>query len=410
MNRRTDMTFLPTGPAPMRAALRRLALSILLPLFALLPPLALLTAAGPAQAHKASDAYLSLDVNGAEVRGQLDVALRDVEIAIGLDADDDGRITWGELRQQRDALAGWALRHLSLSRGGAAEGAGACTIEIGALQVDQHTDGSYAVLPLSGRCAGADGPLTLGYRLLFEQDAQHRGLVRLNLDGAARSLVFSPERPEQRIEATPPSAWTTLHQYIVEGVWHIWLGFDHVLFLLALLLPAVLVWDGRRWQGVARLGQAGREVLAVVTSFTLAHSVTLSLATLGWVSLPSRWVESVIALSVVLAAANNLRPVVQGRRWVAAFGFGLIHGFGFASVLADLGLPPDALVLSLVGFNLGVELGQIAIVALFLPLAFRVRDSGFYRRGVLVGGSLLTLALAGIWLIERVFDLRILTA
>lgn len=370
--------------------------------------LALLAWTGAAQAHKASDAYLSLDVDGAQVRGQLDVALRDVDVAIGLDADDDGQITWGELRQQREALAGWALRHVSLSRD--AGGTSPCQLEVGALQVDQHTDGTYAVLPLAGRCSGADGPLTLGYRLMFEQDAQHRGLVRLSLDGAAQSLVFSPERPEQRIDATPPSAWTTLHQYVVEGVWHIWLGFDHVLFLLALLLPAVLVWDGRRWQGVARLGLAGREVLAVVTSFTLAHSVTLSLATLGWVSLPSRWVESVIALSVVLAAANNLRPTVQGRRWIAAFGFGLIHGFGFASVLADLGLPRDALVLSLVGFNVGVELGQIAIVALFLPLAFRARDTAFYRRGVLVGGSLLTLALAGIWLVERVFDLRILTA
>lgn len=369
---------------------------------------ALLAWTGAAQAHKASDAYLSLDVDGAQVRGQLDVALRDVDVAIGLDADDDGQITWGELRQQREALAGWALRHVSLSRD--AGGTSPCQLEVGALQVDQHTDGTYAVLPLAGRCSGADGPLTLGYRLMFEQDAQHRGLVRLSLDGAAQSLVFSPERPEQRIDATPPSAWTTLHQYVVEGVWHIWLGFDHVLFLLALLLPAVLVWDGRRWQGVARLGLAGREVLAVVTSFTLAHSVTLSLATLGWVSLPSRWVESVIALSVVLAAANNLRPTVQGRRWIAAFGFGLIHGFGFASVLADLGLPRDALVLSLVGFNVGVELGQIAIVALFLPLAFRARDTAFYRRGVLVGGSLLTLALAGIWLVERVFDLRILTA
>ena len=369
---------------------------------------------GAAQAHKASDAYLSLDVQGAEVRGQLDVALRDVDVAIGLDADDDGQITWGELRAQREALVAWALRRISLTRDGVegrgGEAATPCSLEAGALQVDRHTDGTYAVLPLTGRCSRADGPLTLGYRLLFEQDAQHRGLVRLSLDGGAQSLVFSPERTEQRIDAAPPSAWTTLHQYVVEGVWHIWLGFDHVLFLLALLLPAVLVWDGRRWQGVARLGLAGREVLAVVTSFTLAHSVTLSLATLGWIALPSRWVESVIALSVVLAAANNLRPTVQGRRWIAAFGFGLIHGFGFASVLADLGLPRDALALSLVGFNVGVELGQIAIVALFLPLAFRARDTAFYRRGVLVGGSLLTLALAGIWLIERVFDLRIITA
>ncbi|RZS54921.1 HupE/UreJ family protein [Sphaerotilus mobilis] len=370
--------------------------------------LAAMAGSGAALAHKASDAYLSLSVDGAVVSGQLDVAMRDVDVAIGLDADDDGQITWGELRQRRDALASWARRHLSLTRG--ETGTDACQLDVGALQVDQHTDGSYAVLPLTGRCPVDTGALMLGYRLLFEQDAQHRGLVRLTLDGAARSLVFSPERPEQRIDATPPSVWTTLHQYVVEGVWHIWLGYDHVLFLLALLLPAVLLWDGGRWQGVARIGHAGREVLAVVTAFTLAHSVTLSLATLGWISLPSRAVESVIALSVALAAANNLRPTVMGRRWLAAFGFGLIHGFGFASVLADLGLPSDALSLSLVGFNIGVELGQVAIVALFLPLAFRARDTAFYRRVVLTGGSWLTLVLALVWLVERVFDLRILTA
>jgi HupE / UreJ protein len=151
-------------------------------------------------------------------------------------------------------------------------------------------------------------------------------------------------------------------------------------------------------------------VLAVVTAFTLAHSITLSLATLGVISLPSRLVESVIALSVVLAAANNLRPLVQGRRWMAAFGFGLIHGFGFASVLAELGLPREALAVSLVGFNVGVELGQLAIVALFLPLAFRWRDTAVYRRGVFLVGSWATLIVAAVWFAERAFDLKLISA
>ncbi len=392
---------------------RRSAGPVVLPLLLLLFVLFVLLGITPAHAHKASDAYLSLDVSGAEVRGQLDVALRDVDVAIGLDADDDGQITWGELRQRRDALAGWALRNVSLTRG--SPSAEPCRLVVGPLQVDHHTDGNYAVLPLSGRCADDAGPLVVGYRLLFEQDALHRGLVRLTLDGAAQSLVFSPERTEQRVDAAQLSRWTTLRQYIVEGVWHIWRGYDHVLFLVALLLPSVLVRDGldgregRGWRGVAGFGAAGGGVLAVVTAFTAAHAITLSLATFGWISLPSRLVESAIALTVVLAAANNLYPIVRERRWLAAFGFGLIHGFGFASVLAGLGLTREALALSLVGFNIGVELGQIAIVALFLPLAFRARNTAFYRRGVLIGGSLLTLALAGIWLVERVFDLRLIT-
>ena len=148
--------------------------------------------------------------------------------------------------------------------------------------------------------------------------------------------------------------------------------------------------------------------MRVVTAFTAAHSITLTLATLGYVSLPSRWVESAIAASVVLAALNNVVPVFHGRRWMVAFGFGLIHGFGFASVLSDLGLPRDALALALVGFNLGVECGQLAIVALFLPLAFGLRRSWFYRRLVMAGGSLVIAALAAVWLCERLFEFKVL--
>ncbi len=364
----------------------------------------LLCGAGLALAHKASDSYYRLDVDGQAVTGQLDLALRDVDFALGLDADGDGTITWGELRARRDELAEWALAQLSVQRGGA------CTLSAGALMVDSHTDGSYAVLPLRAQCPAASGDVTLGYRLLFEQDALHRGLLRLTLDGTTRTAVFSPTLPEQRFVAGAVSRWTQFRQYLVEGIWHIWKGFDHVLFLLALLLPAVLLWDGAHWRGVARLGEAGREVLAVVTSFTLAHSITLSLATLGWVTLPSRLVESVIALSVVLAAANNLYPLVQGRRWVVAFCFGLIHGFGFASVLADLGLPREALALSLLGFNAGVELGQLAIVAVFLPLAYGMRDTDTYRIGVFRAGSWATLVVAAVWLCERALNLQLITA
>ena len=146
----------------------------------------------------------------------------------------------------------------------------------------------------------------------------------------------------------------------------------------------------------------------VVTSFTVAHSITLSLAALSVISLPSRLVESTIALSVLLAALNNLKPLVAERRWAVAFAFGLIHGFGFASVLTDLGLPQGALLLALVGFNLGVELGQLAIVGAFLPVAYALRGSWFYRRLVFSGGSAAIALVAAVWLAERVFDLKLL--
>lgn len=363
----------------------------------------LLLIALPALAHKASDSYLALDIKGDAVSGQWDIALRDIDFALGLDDDGDGAITWGELRARHAEIAAWALGRLSLQRGGA------CTLRVADHLFDAHSDGAYAVLQLAGSCPAGSGELVLNYRLLFELDALHRGLLRLSLDGATQTAVLSPQRAEQRFTAGEVSRLRAFGQYLVEGIWHIWIGFDHILFLLALLLPAVLVHEAGRWRGVARFGEALREVLWVVTAFTIAHSITLTLAAMGLVALPSRLVESAIAASVVLAAANNLKPLVEGRRWMVAFGFGLIHGFGFASVLAELGLPQETLVLSLLGFNLGVEVGQLAIVAVFLPLAYALRATGFYRRGVFIGGSLLTLAIALVWLIERAFDLKLIT-
>src|SRR5207247_3039031 len=145
---------------------------------------------------------------------------------------------------------------------------------------------------------------------------------------------------------------------------------------------------GGRWQAAGNFRAAFWDVVKVVTAFTLAHSITLSLAALSVVSLPSRLVESAIALSVVLAALNNLRPLVFEKRWVIAFCFGLVHGFGFASVLADLGLPQESLLIALVAFNLGVELGQLAIVGVFLPIAYNLRTTGVYQRVVVVYGSI----------------------
>ncbi len=360
--------------------------------------------AGTALAHKSSDSYLTVQARGDQVSVQWDIALRDIQFATGLDANGDDQITWGELQQKQRELQAWASSRLSLQRGG-----GACTFKPQALQVDEHTDGGYAVLAWSGRCPQQHGPLSIQYSLLFDLDTQHRGLLKLDLDGVTHSAVLGPQSGVMQFaEAT--TAGAQFVQYLWQGVWHIWIGFDHILFLLALLLPAVLL--RRRWgrgsgvHGVSRFKDASLSVLAVVTAFTLAHSITLSLAALQIISLPSRLVESAIAASVVFAAANNLVPMVQGR-WLMAFFFGLIHGFGFASVLTELGLPTGALAVSLVGFNLGVELGQLAIVAVFLPLAFVLRHTPFYQRGVLLGGSWAALLVALAWFVERAFDLSL---
>ena len=329
-----------------------------------------------AQAHKPSDSYLSLNVESAgRISGQWDIALRDLDHAIGLDANGDGEITWGEVRAQHAGIAAYALARLQVSAGGQP-----CTLQAGEQQIDDHTDGAYTVLPLRVACPSTPTELVIQYSLFADLDPQHRGLLKLTAAGGTRTAILGPQAPQQRFELKAPDRVAQFFEYGREGVWHIWIGFDHILFLLSLLLPAVLLWRAKVWQPALRFRDSLIDVVKIVTSFTLAHSITLSLATLGVISLPSALVESAIALSVVLAALNNVYAVFHQRRWMVAFAFGLIHGFGFASVLADLGLPQEALLLALVGFNLGVEVGQLCIVALFLPLAFALRRTRFYRQ------------------------------
>jgi hypothetical protein len=365
--------------------------------------LALVLVHAVAWAHKPSDSYLTLRAEDTRIALRWDIALRDLDYVLQLDRDGNGELTWGEVRQRGDAIHQLALARLALSSNGKS-----CPLQSAApLQLDRHSDGTYAVLSLAAVCPALAGSLKLSYSLLFDVDPTHRGLVQWIAPGAStpQALVFAASSAEQDLQLQAPSAWQTLAQYTAEGVWHIWVGFDHILFLLALLLPAVLVRRDRRWEPAPSLRGAALEVVKVVTAFTLAHSVTLSLAALQIITLPSRLVESVIAASVVVAALNNLWGRIERRRWVMAFVFGLVHGFGFASVLADLGLPQGALVLALVGFNVGVELGQLAIVLAFVPVAFALRRTRFYRIGILQAGSLLVALLAAWWFVQRAFDL-----
>ena len=363
----------------------------------------------PALAHKPSDSYLAFKVDDATgISGQWDIALRDLDFAIGLDADGDGTITWGETRAKHAEIAAYALARLAVQADGVN-----CALSVPEQLVDKHSDGAYTVLQLALACPQLNPqqrPKQLGisYRLFADIDPQHRGLLKLESDGQARTAIFGPESRQQQFTLEKASRLTQFVDYAREGVWHIWVGFDHILFLLSLLLPAVLIWQRGRWQAAARFSTSFIEVAKIVTAFTLAHSITLSLATLGVVALPTRLVESAIAASVVLAALNNVWPVLRGRLWTVAFGFGLIHGFGFASVLADLGLPSGALALALIGFNVGVEAGQLAIVGVFLPVAFVLRRSWFYQRLVVIGGSLLIAMVAAVWLAERAFNFKVM--
>jgi hypothetical protein len=360
----------------------------LLPLLLLAPRLAL--------AHKPSDSYLTLRPAGTTVEARWDIAVRDLDHALGLDADGDGAVTWGEVRRRESAVVAQALSGLAVSADGRA-----CAAEARPLQSVEHSDGGYLVLPIAFRCPQAPRALTVDYRLFFAIDPQHRGIVRLD-DGSERTLVLGPRDGVRTLALGAGRVGPSFVSFVGQGVGHIWGGLDHVLFLIALLLPSVLRRTGGAWTPVPQLRSAAGDVARIVTAFTAAHSLTLSLATLGLVSVPARLIEPGIAASVALAAANNVRPLFGPDRWVVAFALGLLHGFGFSSVLADAGLVGSSLARALVGFNVGVELGQLAIVGVFVPAAFLLRHTGGYRRLALVGGSLAITAVSLVWVVQRI--------
>jgi hypothetical protein len=190
-----------------------------------------------------------------------------------------------------------------------------------------------------------------------------------------------------------------------QGVLHIWSGIDHVLFLLALLLPTVLILKESAWRPVGRFRSALWNVLKIVTVFTAAHSVTLLLAALGFLNVPSRFVESVIALSIILVALNNITGTIREGSLFVVLTLGLFHGLGFAAVMAHLPFRMESLVKSVVGFNIGVELGQMVIVAALFPLLFLLRKLPLYIPVVLKGGSVVLILISSAWFFQRALGL-----
>jgi len=404
----------------------------------------LVAASACAHAHKASDAYLALEVDGAAVEARVDIALRDLDRDLDLDADADDRLSWKEVRTRWPAIAALAREGIRLAADGRA-----CHArdddEPPALAT--HSDGRYAVLRLHWDCPAPISHLAVDYRLFARTDPTHRGIARVGRQGAATAsqlAVLSPGAGAHRFtlpaaavatstaspapvpvpadvpDAAPSAAAAApaddapaaFAGFVREGVHHILIGYDHILFLLSLLLPAVWIREraprgAAAWRPAADLRGALANVFKVVTAFTVAHSITLGLSVFDVVDPPSRWIESLIAASVVLAALNNLWPVIAEARWKLTFVFGLVHGFGFASALKDAGLAQGALVAPLVGFNLGVEIGQLCIVALVLPLAWSLRGTRTYR-GAFAGGSLAIAAVAALWFVQRAFDLRLI--
>jgi hypothetical protein len=352
---------------------------------ALLASLACFAFPAAARAHLGSTKYLTVEVTerGASVTAAVETIDASVELGLGEVPSE------AALLARRGELEAW------LARGVEVTGAGGevCAARPDGSRIETRDGRRRFVVELTYTCRGA--PERLTDSTIFPLDAQHEALVEVRRGPDATAHVLRRGRQRVTLSASL-GPWDLVLDFVREGMIHFATGYDHVLFLLSLLLAAGVV---LREAGARR---AFRDVALLVTAFTIGHSLTLAAAATKTVVLPSTWVEVVIAASIVVIALHNVfRPEARAPLPFMAFVFGLVHGFGFSAVLAELGLPPGRTVTALLAFNVGIELAQLAFVAAaLLPMA-RMAESPSYKRLVVQGGSLGIALVAAFWVVER---------
>lgn len=362
--------------------------------------------------HIPNQSYIFLriyETNG--IHGRFEINTREVNKIFGTNFDDSA--TLKEIQPYIEEIKVYLLKHSGFSSKN-----GTHDVIFGEVGMFEFTLGDFVQLHFELENTNQiPDELQVTYSAVFEKDDTHRGYLiteynwRAGVINEERNITldFAPESPTDTMDLTKYSVWNGFVAMVKQGVWHIWIGLDHILFLLALILPSVVRRNNNSifgWEPVMTFKPAFLYIIKVVTFFTIAHTITLTLASLELVNLPSQVVESIIAFSIGLAAYHNIKPIFKMRDWIIAFIFGLFHGFGFASVLSDLGLTGEFLTLSLLGFNVGVEIGQLVIIAAIFPFLYFIRKRDFYPKFLIfMSGLLIIISLY--WCIERVFDINL---
>ena len=332
-------------------------------------------------AHTVSLTYAEVTVDEQQVRWLLKIPLPELDLLLGLDENHDGRVDAPEIEHSETRI-----RQYVLSKLGVLDNGKSIAGSIGSLRSWKDPEGHPFLegQAVFGAPAGTFGPVRLSCEILRDVVASHKTLAKITAGGQTRDFVFEAGRTFNT--DARPSQFQRVLQFVRMGVMHIFTGYDHIAFLL----------------GVVLIGGSFKAILKVVTAFTVAHSITLGLAAFNVVNLPSRLVESGIALSIMYIALENLFFKSFDRRWVITFFFGLIHGFGFASALQEVHLARPLLATALFSFNLGVETGQLCIVAVLLPVLLHISRLRF-NTVVVKGCSVIVFALGSFWFWERLW-------
>ncbi len=361
-----------------------------------------------ATAHAPNQSYVFLDVYDTSVAGRVEITMKDLNETLGLSLPEDGTAKLEDMQAELPIIRKYVLDNVAMGINGSALSLPLTDYGFSTLPLGQYLSLNFVFEDL------AEPPQTISmkYTAIMREKPDHRSFMVI--EDNWKTGTFNDEGnialsffPNSDVLVADLSDSTTLNGFIAmvkSGVHHIWIGIDHILFLLALLIPAVVRRKNGVWIPVDSFRDALIYVLKIVTVFTVAHTITLSLAALGKVSLSSRVVESIIALSIAVAALDILIPIFKKKIWLIVFGFGLFHGFGFASILGGIGIPPKYMVHSLLGFNVGVELGQVVVVCALFPLLYLLRNTRLYVRGIMRAGALALIVIALYWFIERAFE------
>ena len=376
----------------------------------LLLPLLLLAFAAPASAHDGRSSVIFLDVYpDGTVEGQVEHPVDLLNDVFGFDLDPE-TASENDIAATQTVMLDFNTASLVITDGG-----GPWPITFTDTEVVETENQIYAGYNFVVDRTFDDAPriFEVTYTGIFDTVPGHSGFVTIRTDPVSGVFLneadFQPDLlsssdPTSSVNLDDPSRTKALWGTIQLGMDHIFIGTDHILFVLVLLLPAVMLFSTTRsWEPMPSFTGALWRVVKIATMFTIAHSITLTLGGLEIVELPSKLVETVIALSIIAAAIHNLRPVFANREHLIAFGFGIFHGFGFAGLLSDLGVGRGQRLLSLFGFNVGVEIGQIFIILLLFPALFLLRQTFVYPWLLRLGSILLGL-IAAVWALERIFE------
>ena len=358
--------------------------------------------------HELSSGYLTLNQQEAGVfQGELLLKPEDIGQAANLDTNNDGKLLWSELLANQQQAAAYIANALQIK-----QGSGKCRVSAASPTMRSISAESLIVYPLSVNCQARNTEessedssqdsreISISYEGIFDISPTHKLLTTVNVQDETLTSVIAEDK---RILTLSPKALSTASQFfemVYQGIWHIFIGLDHILFLVATLLTVNLARHQRTWKKEDKKRDIVKSTVILVSAFTLAHSITLTATALDIITLDSRWVELGIAISVMLTALNNIFPVVF-RLGFLTFGFGLLHGMGFASVFAELNAQSNSLVMSVAAFNIGVEIGQLVIVAVLLPLLMLARNWHVYAKTIMPFASSVIAIIALNWTLQR---------